>query len=232
MISLLENHYQPSRINISISQNEIYDFEIQNPAYEPLLKTILRSYGGLFQEFIQIRENDLSERTNIPLTRIKEMLAFLDKSGIITYLASNDEPQIYFTIARQHPDRIPISVKSYEERSNAAFLRMQSMLNYVIENNQCRSTYLIKYFGENNARACGQCDVCLDQNKSDLVLAENNRILSRLQTILENEPMKPDQLSHLFSDDPAKFFEKMRVWLDEGILIENIDGSISWNYYE
>ena len=64
------------------------------------------------------------------MNRIKEMLTFLNKSGIINYVASNDEPQIYFTLGRQHPERIPLSLKRYEERRVAALTRMQAMLDY------------------------------------------------------------------------------------------------------
>jgi ATP-dependent DNA helicase RecQ len=229
LLSLQENHYQPSRIFIGISHHELYDFEIQNPSYELVLKTLLRSYGGIFQEFVQIREIDISERCSIPVNRIKEMLAFLDKSGIIHYIASNDEPQIYFTLGRQHPERIPLSLKRYEERKKAAAIRMQAMLLYTEEDTQCRSSFLVEYFGEKNVRNCGHCDVCLDKNKSDQELSTNNRLLSQLQSILENNSLKPDELVKLFSEDPSIFLEKMRIWMDERIIKENEDGSISWN---
>ena len=232
LLSLQENHYQPSRIFIPVSQHELYDFEIQNPSYESLLKTLLRSYGGIFQEFIQIRENDLSERCNVPLNRIKEMLAFLHKSGIINYVASNDEPQIYFTLGRQHPERIPLSLKRYEERRVAALTRMQAMLDYAEEDSQCRSSFLVGYFGEKNLRNCGHCDVCLDKSKSNQEISTNNRLLSQLQSILENDSLKPDDLVKLFPEDPAIFLEKMRIWMDERIIKENEDGTISWNHKE
>ena len=230
LISLQENHFQPSRIFIPVSHHELYDFELQNPSYESLVKTLLRSYGGMFQEFIQIREIDLSERTQIPVNRLKEMLIFLNKSGIIQYVASNDEPQIYFTLARQHPERIPISMKRYEDRRIAARQRMEAMLNYVGENSQCRSSYLVAYFGEKNIRACGHCDICLEQSKNDHHVVTNNRMLSRLQSVLENGPMQPEKIAQIFPDDPAVFLDKMRIWIDERIVIVNENGDVDWNH--
>jgi hypothetical protein len=46
---------------------------------------------------------------------------------------------------------------------------------------------------------------------------------------LEKASLKPDDLVKLFPEDPAIFLEKMRIWMDEGFIMENEDGSISWN---
>jgi ATP-dependent DNA helicase RecQ len=109
---------------------------------------------------------------------------------------------------------------------------MQAMLEYAEEDSQCRSSFLVEYFGEKNVRNCGHCDVCLDKNKSDQELATNNRLLSQLQSVLENNSLKPDQLVKLFPEDPSIFMEKMRVWMDERIIMENEDGTISWNHIQ
>jgi ATP-dependent DNA helicase RecQ len=122
-----------------------------------------------------------------------------------------------------------LSLKRYEERKKAAAIRMQAMLLYTEEDTQCRSSFLVEYFGEKNVRNCGHCDVCLDKNKSNQELSTNNRLLSQLQSILENNSLKPDELVKLFSEDPSIFLEKMRIWMDERIIKENEDGSISWN---
>ncbi len=229
LISLQENHYQPSRVFIPINQQELYDFEFHNAGYEPVLKTLLRSYGGMFQEYVQIREQEISERTGIQHQRLKEMLLYLDKSGIISYYPSNDEPQVYFTLARQHPERIPISLKRYEERRDAALVRMQAMIRYVREDQVCHSTYLVSYFGEKNALRCGQCDVCLNQDKEGKSDALNDRLLSRIRLLLEGGALTPDQITALMAYEPARLLELMRSWMDEGILKEHDNNSVSWN---
>ncbi len=229
LISLQENHYQPSRIFIPVNQEKIYEFELGHPEYEQVLKTLLRSYGGLFQEYVQIREQDISDRTGIQFNRLIEMLNYLDKLGLISFYASNDESQIYFTTARQHPDRLPISLKRYNERRDAALKRMQAMSRYVRESDVCRSKYLVHYFGEKNALRCGQCDVCLDQDKRGKLDASLERMRVKLKMLLEGKSMHPDEIVKQFPDNPDRLLEYMRVWLDEGILQETEKGWIQWN---
>ena len=40
------------------------------------------------------------------------------------------------------------------------------MIDYMLTDNQCRSRQLLRYFGEENAHDCGQCDVCLSNNST------------------------------------------------------------------
>ncbi|HOY49715.1 MAG TPA: ATP-dependent DNA helicase RecQ [Flavobacteriales bacterium] len=229
LISLQENFYQPSRIFIPVNQQEIYYFEFQNPTYEAVLKTLLRSYGGLFQEYVQIREQELAERIQVPIARLIEMLNYLDKSGMISYYPAINESQIYFTLARQHPDRIPISLKRYEERRTAALTRMQAMMRYVKETQTCRSKYLVDYFGEIDALRCGQCDVCLEQAKAGKYEAWKDRMLLKIQQLLVVEEQSPEQIIEQLPDNPAVILEAIREWIDEGILKETETGLIRWN---
>ena len=34
------------------------------------------------------------------------------------------------------------------------------MLDYVEESDQCRSQFLLRYFGQEDSRPCGKCDLC------------------------------------------------------------------------
>ena len=38
--------------------------------------------------------------------------------------------------------------------------RVQAMIEYVEEEDECRSQYLLKYFGQEESAPCGKCDVC------------------------------------------------------------------------
>jgi ATP-dependent DNA helicase RecQ len=38
--------------------------------------------------------------------------------------------------------------------------RMQKMIDYISEEDTCRSAYLLEYFGQSESEDCGTCDVC------------------------------------------------------------------------
>jgi ATP-dependent DNA helicase RecQ len=42
--------------------------------------------------------------------------------------------------------------------------RMQKMIDYISEEDTCRSSYLLEYFGQKDSSDCGTCDVCRARN--------------------------------------------------------------------
>jgi ATP-dependent DNA helicase RecQ len=38
--------------------------------------------------------------------------------------------------------------------------RMQKMIDYISEEDVCRSSYLLEYFGQKDSADCGNCDIC------------------------------------------------------------------------
>jgi ATP-dependent DNA helicase RecQ len=41
---------------------------------------------------------------------------------------------------------------------------MQKMIDYISEEDTCRSSYLLEYFGQKDSSDCGTCDVCRARN--------------------------------------------------------------------
>ena len=43
--------------------------------------------------------------------------------------------------------------------------RIQKMIDYISEEDTCRSAYLLEYFGQKESADCGTCDVCRSTRK-------------------------------------------------------------------
>ena len=50
----------------------------------------------------------------------------------------------------------------YGRLKDTAHARIQEMIDYVTEEDQCRSRFLLKYFGQEESSDCGTCDICRD----------------------------------------------------------------------
>jgi ATP-dependent DNA helicase RecQ len=50
---------------------------------------------------------------------------------------------------------------------NTALARMQKMIDYVGQEDVCRSSYLLEYFGQKDAEDCRTCDVCRASKNED-----------------------------------------------------------------
>ena len=62
------------------------------------------------------------------------------------------------------------------------------MLNYIRNEEQCRSRVLLAYFGETKAHDCGQCDVCLgNRNETSTPEAEKNASQQILQLLADGK---------------------------------------------
>jgi len=58
--------------------------------------------------------------------------------------------------------------------------KVDTMIRFVSSKEECRSTIILKYFGENNALDCNMCDICVE-NKDD------SKRIKQLQKLVLNE---------------------------------------------
>ena len=187
----LEN---PSRIHFEAGREEIYRFQVQNKSSDAFIKLLLRSYTGVFSEFVRISEPELARRAQLPEAEVRKNLSFLNKNGILTYAAGSVRPQVIFTTERLDQKNLVFSPEHYHERKLQAIARVDAIQEYVKSEELCRSQLLLGYFGETNAPRCGRCDVCLERNKMDLNEIEFNTIRDSIRKALEKSPMTLPEL--------------------------------------
>ncbi len=159
-VVLSRNLRKVSQIRFRLGGDDLLDFEQRNPELAEAVKTILRSYGGVFTQYVEISERTLAERIGITETETVQLLQRLRASGVIYYSQQSDIPLIIFMQDRLPSDHIYFDPKIYEVRKERALLRMQAMVDYVTATGTCRSQLLLAYFGEKQSAPCGECDVC------------------------------------------------------------------------
>ncbi len=220
---------EPSRINISLNREDLYRFQVQNPFYDQVIKTILRSYTGIFTEFVKINETDLSKRLDIKREKLIEILLQLHKLNIIRYSPQKQMPQIIYCQARLDIKDIVISANHYTERKEEAIKRIDSVINYVTSNNKCRSLILLSYFGEKDAKRCGQCDVCLERNKAELSEFEFDEIIKQLKPILTENHYTIKELIPLLKRVGEDRLVRAVQWLiDNDKITSDEEGKLKW----
>lgn len=228
LLTFQENTFSPSRLMVKASRDEIYDFELRKPAYEPFIKAILRSYGGAFNDFVAIKEQEIASRLNINKQDVIAALTKLHQLELIQYYPGTDKPRIYFTEGRHHPNRIPLSIKAWENRLNKAKTRFEAMNSYLLENKICRSTKLVSYFGESDIPSCGICDVCIENKQAKASDKEEKRRIFELRILLANNSLSLESIVLNVKGNPEKTIETIRYLVDQGSVIENKNGEFSW----
>ncbi|MBK1441842.1 RecQ family ATP-dependent DNA helicase [Parapedobacter sp. ISTM3] len=219
-ISVSENVYLPSRVKLETSQQDLYRFQVENAAYDGFIKTILRSYGGAFDYFVPIREHELARRMGKSVKAITEMLEYLQKVGILTYLQQTDGPQLQFLRPRMDNNRLYVDSQYLRDRKATKQEQLDAVFRYLDEKN-CRSMQLLAYFGEQNSAPCGSCDRCVNDRRE--VDAEQ-RLMAELVDVLADGAMTIDQLvTSMQTGSEATRLAFIRKRLDEGTLKVNGD---------
>lgn len=215
-IALSENVFLPSRLMFTANHEDVYRFQIEHAVYDPLIKTIQRSYGGAFDGYVKIKESDLANRLKISFSDIVGHLNRLQQLELISYLPQTDQPQLQFLLPRADQTHLDIDAKFIQQRQQIQQEQVQAVLKYAAANS-CRSKQLLQYFGELNADKCGFCDICLAERKVEDKALLKDRIDFEIVTLLQSQHHTLEDLVVKISAGTQKErVDRIRTLLDAG----------------
>ena len=216
-----------SRLIFTLKRDELYRIQENNPDTEKLLRTILRSYTGVFTDYAYINEDSLASRTGLTRQQVYETLIFLTRRRILHYIPGKKTPYIIYTRERQETDRIYLSNEVYEDRKKSYIQRIEAMLSYAETDDKCRSRMLLHYFGEKNEHNCGHCDVCLQKHDSGVKRNEFDEIARKIEELLQDPPMSVNVLQkHLETIWEKEHVQQVLHFLLAEEKLELTDGKI------
>ncbi len=158
--SLSEAVFIPSRFKFEVDFHELYKFQVQAVKFDGIIKSILRSYGGVFEFFVAINEYEFAKKMKIPYDAVVELLESLQKQQIATYIKSTDKPQLQFLQRRVDYKNLYIDTDFIREQKKIKSDQVQAIFSY-LDTKTCRSQSILAYFGELDSNFCGECDLCL-----------------------------------------------------------------------
>lgn len=165
LIATSEAFNTPSKIYIKANREDLYRFQIEYKEYDPIIKYLLRNTPGILSDFVNIREEQISQKTGMRIDLIIRQLKQLDSLNFLSYIPRNDKPNIQYLTERLDTKHFLLSDDIYKNRKNDASKRAIAVIDFVNNDRDCRSVQLLKYFGENIKKQCGKCDVCSSKNK-------------------------------------------------------------------
>jgi len=147
-IEYTEEQENASRLVFTATRDELYKYLHQDKKTDEVIQMILRSYTGLFSDYVYINEGLISTRTGLSQQEIYEVLVRLSKYRIVNYIPHKKTPLIIYTRTREEIKYLSIPRSAYEERKERFESRINRVMEYINENRICRSRMLISYFGE------------------------------------------------------------------------------------
>ncbi|MFK8036879.1 MAG: ATP-dependent DNA helicase RecQ [Crocinitomicaceae bacterium] len=215
LLKLNDYNYSQSRMKILVDKMDLYQYQVRSQKHDQIIQFVLRSHLGIFDEYLQISEAIIAKKLKTSVKDIIDSLEQLKKQQVIDYIPFKSGYQVIYLTERLSDNNFTIPKPFYESRKEAAILKANSINNF-LQNNICRQTYIIKYFGLPAPKNCGHCSVCLNLN-----ISKNNKTLS--SNILDylkkesksNESVSISQLNNIFSHATKQEVQHAILWLSE-----------------
>jgi len=217
-LSLNESATLPSRLHIPASKMVLYNFQVTQPSMDSFVKLLLRMYGGLFEQYVSIREEEIAKNSKLSLDEVQQKLRFLQQYEIIDYTERTDLPRLTFLLSRSASKQLNYPEAVYASRKQAELERCRAMIRYLTLD-KCRSMQLLEYFGERDSGACGKCDVCRARKKQGMsaeIAEAMNAALSEIA--LRGDVSITDIPLHLPQFNKEELTEFLRWKIDKGEL--------------
>ena len=171
-IEYTEEQDNQARVKFLVTRDDLYRLRGENPNEEKVIVALLRNYGGLFADYGFIDESMIAYQCGMKSNEIYDILKTLSQKHIIHFIPRKQVPYIRYMQRREDSEHISLPPAIYEERLEQYQQRINAMLRYANSNDKCRSRQLLEYFGEKDAKDCGQCDVCQSNEPHDTKKAQ------------------------------------------------------------
>ncbi|MRT93161.1 ATP-dependent DNA helicase RecQ [Ancylomarina sp. 16SWW S1-10-2] len=202
-----------TKLHFVVNRDDLYRYQIENKQQDEFIKLLLRTYTGLFTDYVPVNLESLAYRKKVNIKVLIDNLKDLSHYGIIKYIPRKKTPFIIYTQERLPLKYLRFPKEVYQERKERFIDKINAVIQYAESTDVCRSKMLLEYFGQLNASNCGECDICKEKNKSiGSKLYEN--IQSEVKAILAKEESSVFELVELSQFPEKKLLEVIRVMMD------------------
>lgn len=190
----------------------------------------MRNYTGLFAQMVPIEESHLAKLTGLTPTDVYMSLKQLAALRIIDFIPHRASPTITFLEPRIESNRVSLPPNVYLDRRADYERRISFVVQYVKSNDTCRSQMLLKYFGQDDSKHCGHCDVCLQRRRGKGSAANKEKeVADAIYSLLADGESHPLYQIDTLPFSPSLVRSVLHNLLSEDIVFEN-NKTIRWKH--
>ena len=159
-----------------------------------------------------------------------EQLKKLESYHFLSYAPRNDKPQILFLSEFVDAKHFGLSNENYYERKKDAEERMKAVIDFVNNDEECRSVQLLRYFNEKTKNTCGCCDVCLRQAKNHV---SYDAVEEKVRSVMREDGQSvKDVLLQCAEYEETTVLDSIRFLVDNGVLQLDSNGKVKPKGYK
>ncbi|WP_019038740.1 RecQ family ATP-dependent DNA helicase [Psychroflexus tropicus] len=175
VISLDKSFQKKTRLKFLVSSERLIDFINHHTQFALLIRTLLRTYGGVFEQELNINTQLLQKKTGYNEKEVIAQLEALEKHGLLE--ADFIKQDLSITLIKPREDQYTLNplrkyIFQYQENKLG---KARSVLEYVEEHYNCLQNFILNYFGEQNHLDCGQCSNCMNKKEKKINKPNNEQ---------------------------------------------------------
>ena len=167
-----------TQVKIVVERNVLYGVDLPDPRMATVLESLMRNCTGIFSYPVPIHDDYIASKCNMTVAELHQVLYGLSLEHVIRYIPSDHSTVITFHHNRLQPGNVNLQADRYNHLLKCWRERTEAMIGYVSETDECRSRYLLRYFGQTEAKDCGGCDVCRSRTPREQVESRLNAYMS------------------------------------------------------
>lgn len=192
--------------------------------YNIVVKTILRTYGGIFEHQLAINLTLIADKSSVAEKQIIAILHQLHKDGIVDFLFSNTDSEVLFLQPREDDKTINRIANVVEHQQALKRTQIDAVLQFIANDRICKNRQLLRYFGELTDANCGVCSVCMNGKISE-EKKDPNTVATQVILALQQQPMSSRQLVGHLPFEKAEIFTIIKSLLERNVIELNAGNS-------
>ena len=216
VISLSKSFQKKSTVKFLVGKQALFKYLESNPQTGNIVQTLLRTYGGLFDFDTSIDLRLVQKKAAASEKEVLDILHRLNEDNIIACTINQTDLSMIFLVPREDDKTLNRFADKIQQLVSRKKLQFEAMLAYSENTSQCRSTFLLNYFGEEPSEDCVICDIC----KSKKVNHSYN--LSKIKEMLlecaKEQPHSSRQLASLLNIEENQLLPALKELLEDDLL--------------
>lgn len=226
VIRFTQRFTQKSSLQILISGNHLLQYLENNPEYELVIKTILRTYSGIFDNKVDVDIPHIASKISKSEKDIVTILNKLKDQELLEFSYKLSDAQIILLVPREDDHTINRVKHHLTEQNNSKINKVKSILRFTENDTICKSRQLLKYFGEENATDCGICSFCANKKKHN-IKTDTIQIQEDILRLLQEKKLSSRDLMAQLGYPEKTVLEVLRKMNEHKIIMINHD-----NHYQ
>ncbi len=217
IITLTKQFQNKTLVQFIISNNALFHYLDTHTELQLIVKSLLRTYGGIFEHATKINTVLVAEKASIQEHVLMRALTTLEKDDIISLQQTKTDAQVTFIEPREDDKTINRIANIIEQQNNLKQKQVHSVLDYVDNDTVCKTIQLLTYFGEKEIKPCGICSVCIGAKKT-IKPVDFTALRKQVITHLEHGDLSSRALAKLLNCTEADVLSVLKLLLEHQII--------------